>query len=249
MEEMLGLFLLGESPEVKKNYSRGELIKAICSHTSFDEDYVEDIVHDNISKITEPIEIEGFHLYWNRWMDILMVSNILTQSELEDLQLTHSQVIDQVIREKIKQLSPRAFEYFIGRIMDQSPSPIFSKVRVTPSSGDGGLDVAALETDPDTNEQIRIIAEAKHWAKPIGPAVVDRLITAMNRESEKYGQPIKGIIVTINGYTKGAYLNAKGKKIEFWDIDTLVRLVKMTGVGMKTFPIQVVSDEWIDFGG
>ena len=249
MHGTLELFLQGESPEVKKNYSRNELVKAICAHTTTSLDDVECIVHDEITKITEPLEIRGYNLVWNRWMDILMVSKLLDHGELESLQNSHSEVIDQSIHQKIMQLSPRAFEYFIGRIMEATPSLKLSKVRVTSSTGDGGVDVAAVETDPTTLEECRVVAEAKHWAKPIGPAVVDRLIATMERVSEKYEQPVKGIIVTVNNYTEGAYFNAKGKNIEFWDIETLVRLVKESGVGMKTVPIQVISEEWVDFGG
>ena len=59
---------------------------------------------------------------------------------------------------------------------------------------------------------------------------------------------VRGIVTSLNGSTKGARERAFGKDMEFWDIQTLTRLVKQNESGMKFISIPAIDEfEWDNY--
>ncbi len=82
------------------------------------------------------------------------------------------------------------------------------KVRRTSGSGDEGVD---LFLDNDT------IVQCKATKSQIPPAVVRDLYGTM-----KHFGSIRGIIISLGGFTPGCHQFIKGKNIELWDLDRLL---------------------------
>lgn len=243
IEHLLEAFLDSKRPSGKNNYHRAELAELIAEEDSFDFESVSEVLYDELATLREPKHIEGYHIAYSATLDRLFVTKLNDFDSIEWIKRVHEETIDSQISYHINSLTPRAFEYFIGQIMRKSVSPQFSLVKVSKATRDGGIDVSALLIDEDGSEK-RIVVEAKKWAGPIGPAIVDRLIQVMERESDKHDSNVKGIIITINGATAGARELAAGKDIEVWDIGTLIRIAKESEVGMKFIPVPVIDDEW-----
>ena len=243
IEHLLGAFLESKRPLGKNNYHRAELAELIAEEDSFDIESVKEILYDELGTLRKPKHIEDYHIAYSITLDRLFVTNLNDFDSIKWIKRVHDETIDSQISFHINSLTPRAFEYFLQQIMRKSVSPRFSKVKVSQATRDGGIDVSALQIDEDGSKQ-RVVVEAKKWAGPIGPAIVDRLIQVMERESERYDSNVKGIIITINGATAGARELAMGKDIEVWDIGTLIRIAKESEVGVKFISVPVIDDEW-----
>ena len=243
IESLIVDFLLSQRPRGKKNYSRKDIVEIIENDLSIESDNPSEILYDELHLLRVPRYIQGYHVAYSTTLDKLHVSKIMQFEELENIQRTHDETIDNRISKRINSLTPRAFEYYIGQIMRKSTSPKFNQVRVSPATRDGGIDVSATIIQEDLTEN-RVVVEAKKWAGPIGPAIVDRLVQVMERESERHNSSVKGIIISLNGATAGAREAAKGKDIEFWDIHTMVRIAKEIELGVKYIRVPVIDDEW-----
>jgi len=202
-----------------------------------------DGVGDSFSK---PVCIDSYHIFYNRWLDKLIIRKIMNTEEAEDFSRLHRAVIDDIIEQRITSLSPRAFEHLISRLMTISKNPDFLNVRPTSGSGDGGVDIRAdLEED---GEKIRIIVEAKMWNKPITPGVVDRFSRVMELEEAECRRRVRGIITSLNGSTKGGRERAFGRDMEFWDKYTITRMIKENESGMKRITIPTIDNfEWDNY--
>ena len=70
----------------------------------------------------------------------------------------------------------------------------------------------------------------------------------MKFEKKKWKIPVRGVIVSLNGFTEGARKRANSENMEFWDINTLIRLSKDNEVGIKKFVIPIIDDdEWDNY--
>jgi HJR/Mrr/RecB family endonuclease len=111
-----------------------------------------------------------------------------------------------------QRLSGRRFEEEVGYLYSQAGF----KVRLTPHSDDGGIDLV-LEKD-----HIKTIVQCKAHNKPIGPAIVRELYgTLINSGADK------AILATLYGVTSGARSFISGKPITVIAIDDIIRMRKL----------------------
>ena len=86
---------------------------------------------------------------------------------------------------------------------------------ISKAGGDGGIDIVLTKGDE------AIAVQCKHHSKPVAPAIVRDLYGTMIANGFS-----KGILVSLNGFTKGTKDFANGKPIELVDIDDLIRMSK-----------------------
>lgn len=110
-----------------------------------------------------------------------------------------------------QRLSGRKFEQELGYLYSQ----LGYKVRLTPYSDDGGIDLI-LEKN-----KIRTIVQCKAHNKPIGPAVVRELYGTLISSGAD-----KAILATLQGVTSGARSFISGKPITVIAIDDIIRMRK-----------------------
>jgi len=244
IEPLIEDFLIHSNlPPQTTYFRRKELAQQITETNSQDFETVSEILYDELETFRKPMYIGGFHVAYSATLDRVSLSKIMNIETTEWLERTHEETIDFLLHKHISSLTPRAFEYFIGQIMRRSITPDFYQVRVSQATRDEGIDVSANLMQDDGSE-MRVVVEAKKWAGPIGPAIVDRLVQVMERERDRHETLVKGIIISLNGATPGAIESARGNDIEFWDINTLIRISKEIELGIKYISIPVIDDEW-----
>ena len=67
------------------------------------------------------------------------------------------------IREQIENLLHIHLRVSFAHLIQSSNNPVFEKVRISPKSGDGGIDFKALQIEEEGAK--RIIGEAKKWKR------------------------------------------------------------------------------------
>jgi len=232
----------------KVSFTMKELVSEFVKLGLQNQDEIEELVYDNISSFTKPTYILGYYVIWEKWLSTIIFYKLSSYDEIMIDKRHHEQIIDQRIREQITLLNPRAFEYFTGRLI--SESTIYTDVKISPATRDGGIDISGYMEEDGT--KIRVLFELKTHSKPIGPSVVDRLVGVMDFEKQKLERlgeimPIKGVIVSVSGFTDGALKRTDPNNMEYWDIQTLIRLSKETQVGMKKIEIPIIDDEWDNY--
>ena len=228
-------------------FTKKEFAKIASEYSEIEADEISVIVHDDIGTFfRKPICLLSYHVVYNPWIGKIIFRRILHSEEMGEFSKLHEQTIEQLLEERILNLSPRAFEYLICRLMTVSKDPDFLNVKPTSSSSDGGVDVRAdLEEE---GKKIRVIVEAKLWSKPITPGVVDRLARVMELEEREYGRQVRGVITSFHGSTEGARKRAFGKDMEFWSKETIVRMMMQNETGMKkTYVPSIDIYEWENY--
>ena len=245
MRFLLELFIYGENIKLPVNLSKNELVKKLTLHSKYSREIVSNIVYDDIVQINTPLYIAGCYVMWEQFMGKLNIFPLSTFEKMGNIAKYHELAIDLQINEQIENLTPHSFESFIGYLLRSNKNPIFERVRVSPKSRDGGVDFRAFQVEE--NDRKRIVGEAKKWNGPVNPSVVDRLVRVMQIEEEKYGEKVRGILVSLNGITDGARERAFGKDIEFWNRDTLIRMARKSSVGVSYISIPVIDNEWLNY--
>lgn len=121
-------------------------------------------------------------------------------------------------KEKIKNMSSRDFEYFVGDIFEK----LGFSVKITKETRDGGRDIIATKSDPIP---YTLIVECKHWGEQhkVDVSVIRSLYGVQTAE-----QANQSIVVTSSKFTKDARKFAEARKnlMTLWDIDDLLKLIE-----------------------
>ena len=111
-------------------------------------------------------------------------------------------------------MTPQDYEYFCAEILRRTKW----EARVTPASGDQGVDVVAEKRG------LRIVVQCKKYSKPVGNHAVQEIVAAIAHEAAQHG-----VVVTNNRFTAGARRLAASNRIlllhhsDLFKIDRLLR--------------------------
>lgn len=105
-----------------------------------------------------------------------------------------------------RSLDGLAFEREVASLLTKSGLP----ARLTPASNDKGIDLILGDGS---------IVQCKQRKDPVGPAVVRELYGTLMASRAP-----RAILISTNGFTPGAHDFAKGKPIELWDHNVLIKM-------------------------
>ena len=115
---------------------------------------------------------------------------------------------------EIHELSPAGFEEYSEKYV----AGLGWEVRKR-NNYDGGIDIRALR---DTKEGVeQLVAQCKHWKKPIGPDVLRELVGSATDEESEYKKVL--MVITSSKFTAGAVDYADRNDIILVDGDELLR--------------------------
>jgi HJR/Mrr/RecB family endonuclease len=103
-------------------------------------------------------------------------------------------------------LTGRQFEFEVANLLNRAGY----SATVTPASGDKGVDVLLSDGT---------IVQCKAHNRPVSPSVARELYGTLRH----FGAP-RAILISKNGFSKGVYEFARGKKIDLWDVNALIQL-------------------------
>lgn len=120
-------------------------------------------------------------------------------------------------RERIKNMSPREFEFFVAEIFGN----LGFDVKITQATRDGGHDIVATKAEPIP---FTLIVECKHWGEK---HKVDISVVRSVYGVQTAMQANQSVIVTSSKFTRDAREFAEDRKtlMALWDIDDLLRLI------------------------
>lgn len=120
-------------------------------------------------------------------------------------------------RERIKNMSPRDFEFFVAGIFEN----LGFNIKITQATRDGGHDIVATKADPIP---FTLIVECKHWGEK---HKVDVSVVRSVYGVQTTMQANQSVIVTSSKFTRDAREFAEDRKtlMALWDIDDLLRLI------------------------
>lgn len=120
-------------------------------------------------------------------------------------------------RERVKHMSSREFEEFVGALFEK----MGYRVKITQRTRDGGRDIIATKEDPFP---FTLIVECKHWGEDhkVDVSVVRSVYGVQAAE-----QVNKSIIVTSSKFTRDArkFAEAQKEMMTLWDMDDLLELI------------------------
>ena len=242
---LIDSLILNDDIQLPIYLSKSDLVDRITLYSSESRDEISDLVYDEIDHFNIPQYIAGCYVVWERFMAKIHICPLSNFETLKDTAKYHELVIDAQIYQQIEKLTPHSFESFIGHLLKSNRDPIFERVRVSPKSGDGGVDFRAFQIEESNRK--RIVGEAKKWSGPVNPGVVDRLVRVMDIEEEKYEEKVRGVLVSLNGITDGARERVFGRDVEFWDTQTLIRMARESLVGVSHITVPVIDNEWLNY--
>ncbi len=114
------------------------------------------------------------------------------------------------------------FEHLVRELFEAEFSSVGGEVRVTRSSGDGGVDAIAF--DPDPIRGGKIVIQAKRYTNTVGVAAVRDLYGTVINEGAT-----KGILVTTSDYGADSYEFAKDKPITLLNGSNLLHMLEKHG--------------------
>ncbi|MDT2019199.1 restriction endonuclease [Methylocella sp. CPCC 101449] len=127
------------------------------------------------------------------------------------------------------------FEHLVRELFEKEFAARGGEVKVTQSSGDGGVDAVAFDPDPITGG--KIVIQAKRYTRTVGVSAVRDLFGTMQHESAS-----KGILVTTTDYGPDAHKFASGKPITLLTGQNLLHLLEKHGTKAK-IDLQAARDE------
>ena len=119
------------------------------------------------------------------------------------------------------------FEYFCANLLQKVG---FSDVKVTPGSGDQGVDVLAVK------DGIKYAIQCKNYANPLGNTPVQEVSAG----KQFYGCHV-GVVLTNSTFTQGAVQLANATNVLLWDRRKLKELISAAG-GLESFGIYSVNN-------
>ncbi len=127
--------------------------------------------------------------------------------------------------ERAKQGSPDDFEQTVGALLEAMG---FEGVEVTPSTGDGGIDVRGTLVVGDV-VRLRMAVQAKRWKNNVQKPVVQQVRGSLSAHEQ-------GLIITTSGFSQGAREEAKrpdASPVALMDGEQLARLLAENEIGAK----------------
>lgn len=120
-------------------------------------------------------------------------------------------------RERIKNMSPRDFEFFVAGIFEN----LGFNVKTTQATRDGGHDIIATKANPIP---FTLIVECKHWGEK---HKVDVSVVRSVYGVQTAMQANQSVVVTSSKFTRDAREFAEDRKtlMALWDIDDLLSLI------------------------
>lgn len=95
-------------------------------------------------------------------------------------------------------MSPEKFERYCAAVLRETKWD----ARVTPASGDQGVDIVAEKRG------VRIVVQCKKYSKPVGNRAVQEIVAAIAHESAQ-----RGVVVTTSAYTRAAVQLAASNQV------------------------------------
>ena len=120
-------------------------------------------------------------------------------------------------RERIKNMSPRDFEFFVAGIFEN----LGFNVKTTQATRDGGHDIIATKANPIP---FTLIVECKHWGEK---HKVDVSVVRSVYGVQTAMQANQSVVVTSSKFTRDAREFVEDRKtlMALWDIDDLLSLI------------------------
>ena len=109
-------------------------------------------------------------------------------------------------------MTPRDYEHLCAGILRKAQW----SARVTPASGDQGVDVIAEKRG------LRIVVQCKKYSKPVGNHAVQEIVAAIAHESARYG-----VVVTNSSFTAGARRLAASNRVLLLHHSELIRIDRL----------------------
>lgn len=103
------------------------------------------------------------------------------------------------------------FEYFVASLLQDLG---FSKVTVTPGSGDQGIDVIAIL------DGTKYAFQCKKYSKPLGNKPIQEVVTG-----KIIWECDEAVVITNSYFTKGAIEAARATNVELWDRNVLSQMI------------------------
>lgn len=114
--------------------------------------------------------------------------------------------------EFFEDMTPRDYEHLCAGILRKAQW----NARVTPASGDQGVDVIAEKRG------LRIVVQCKKYSKPVGNHAVQEIVAAIAHESARYG-----VVVTNSSFTAGARRLAASNRVLLLHHSELIRIDRL----------------------
>ena len=148
---------------------------------------------------------------------------------------------EDLLLDKILNLSPQAFERLCQRILRESS---FIQVEITGRSGDGGIDGKGVVRIGGLLS-FHTIFQCKRYKGSVGSKEIRDFRGAM------VGRADKGLFITTGKFTRDAVLEATrdgAPPIDLVDGERLVNMMKELGLGVKVQTVEVVEidDRWFE---
>lgn len=131
----------------------------------------------------------------------------------------------------IDQMSGLSFEHFCANVLEKLG---FSRVHVTPGTGDQGVDILAVK------DGIKYAIQCKNYASPLGNTPVQEVAAGI-----QYYHCHVGVVMTNSHFTSGAIDLAKATNVLLWDRETLETFILRAG-GPEVFGFRTTPEEDFD---
>ena len=144
----------------------------------------------------------------------------------------------QELLERLKTVSPTAFEHLSGALLEAAG---FHGVSVTRQSGDGGIDAVAVYR-PQGLISFRTAVQCKRWSGGVGPDRVQAF------QGASMGKADRGILITTGHFTPAAIAQAQAPgafPVDLVDGDALCELLREYSLGVRTIE-RKVKDVMVD---
>lgn len=153
---------------------------------------------------------------------------------LWDLVRTQRDAVRTALRERLSSIDPYAFEHLIGRLLEEMD---YTDVEVTARAGDKGVDVVGRIALGIT--EVREVIQVKRQQGNVQRPVLDMLRGSLHRFSA-----VKGTIISLGGFAKGAQAAAfepGAAPITLIDGEKLLDLLIENGIGVRTKTVEMLE--------
>jgi restriction system protein len=153
---------------------------------------------------------------------------------LWDLVKTQRDAVRTALRERLSSIDPYAFEHLIGRLLEEMD---YTDVEVTARAGDKGVDVVGRIALGIT--EVREVIQVKRQQGNVQRPVLDMLRGSLHRFSA-----VKGTIISLGGFAKGAQSAAfepGAAPITLIDGEKLLDLLIENGIGVRTKTVEMLE--------
>lgn len=154
--------------------------------------------------------------------------------QLWDLVQTQRDSVRKALRDKLSSIEPYAFEQLVGRLLEEMD---YTDVEVTARSGDKGVDVVGRIAMGIT--EVREVIQVKRQQGNVQRPVLDMLRGSLHRF-----EAVKGTIISLGGFAKGAQSAAfepGAAPITLIDGEKLLDLLIENGIGVRTKTIEMLE--------